>query len=139
MSGSAIISPTTVDTTLIQDGQAAGSITPADIRQLTDSIAALFTSTEATAYTFVLADRGTKVESTSASSVAWTIAPDSTTNFVVGTVISWRQYGAGQITFTPGAGVTLRTASSLTARVQYSEGSIQKRAANEWIVGGDLT
>jgi len=136
--GAAVISPNTVDTTLIQDGQAAGSITPARIRQLNDSLSSLYVTTQGSDYTFALADRGTLVESTSASPVAFTVAPDGTVNFVVYTIVCWRQYGAGQITLTPGSGVTIRTPSSLLSRVQYSTGCLQKRASNEWIASGDM-
>jgi hypothetical protein len=81
----------------------------------------------------------TGAESTSASAVNVTVPPNSSVAFPVGTVIELCQYGAGQITIVAGAGVTLRTASSLTTRVQYSGASLRKRATNEWVVGGDLT
>jgi hypothetical protein len=139
MSGAPIISPSTVDTTLIEDGQPAGSITPGDIRQEFDSTVGLFTTQQSgTTYTFVLGDRGTMVESTSASATTFTVPPNSSVAFVVNTVISWCQYGAGTLTIVAGAGVTLRTTSSLVARTTYAEGSIRQRAINEWVVSGEL-
>lgn len=139
MSG-AIISPNTVDTTLEQDGQAAGSITPADVRQSGDSLAGLFVSTNATTtYTFVATDYGLMKESTSASATTFTVPPNSSVAFQIGTVISFRQYGAGQLTIAAGAGVTLRTPSSLTTRALYSSGALHKRATDEWVVSGDMT
>jgi hypothetical protein len=101
--------------------------------------AAVPATTQASSYTLALADAGTVVESTSASAVNVTVPPNSSVAFPVGTVIELCQYGAGQITIVAGAGVTLRTASSLTTRVQYSGASLRKRATNEWVVGGDLT
>jgi hypothetical protein len=140
MSGSAIISPTMADTTLIQDGQTAGSITAADIRQINDSITGLYTTQQSgTTYTLTLADRGTQVESTSASATTFTVPPNSSVGFVINTVISFRQYGAGQLTIAAGAGVILRTASSLTVRARYGSGSLQQRAIDEWVVSGDMT
>lgn len=53
--------------------------------------------------------------------------------------ILWMQYGAGQITFVPGAGVTIRQASSLTSRALYSPGGITRIGANEWALYGDTT
>jgi hypothetical protein len=143
MSGSVILSPNVVATTLLQDGQAAGSITAADVRQQGDSLGGLATSFQGGNYTFVLADRGTMVEGTSGSAQTFTVPPNSTAAFQVGTVIAFRQYGTGsatgQLTIAAGAGVTLRTASSLTTRAQYSIGSIHKRGTDEWIVSGDMT
>jgi hypothetical protein len=143
MSGATIIAPNTGDTTLEQDSQAAGSITPGDERQIHASLAGLFTSTQGSNYTFVLADRGTMVEGTmlvgTAATQSFTIPPNSTAAFTINTVIAFRQYGTSQLTIVAGAGVTLRTASSLTARAQYSSGSIHKRATDEWVVAGDMT
>lgn len=142
MSGATIIAPNTGDTTLEQDGQAAGSITPSDERQIHASLAGLFTAAQAgSSYTFVLGDRGTMVEGTSATAQTFLIPTNATAAFQINTVIAFRQYGAGQITIaavTPGT-TTIRTASSLTTRAQYSSGSIHKRATDEWVIAGDLT
>lgn len=91
------------------------------------------------AYTLALTDAGSVVETTSASAVTVTVPPNSSVAFPVGTVIELAQYGAGQITVAPGAGVTLRTAASLTSRTQYSTIGLRKRATDEWVVSGDLT
>lgn len=96
-------------------------------------------TTQATSYTFALADAGTTVESTSATGVTFTVPPNSSVAFPVGTVIQVVQYGAGQVTLAPGAAVTLRQASSLTSRAQYSVMTLRKRGTNEWVVGGDCT
>ena len=138
MSGSTIVSPNTFDTTLLTDN-AVGAITAAFARQVGDSLSGLFTTQQAGNYTFALADRGTQVESTSASAVTFTVPPSGSVAFLLNTVIGFRQYGAGQITLVAGSGVTLRTSSSLTTRAQYSTGSVQLRAANEWVVSGDMT
>ena len=96
-------------------------------------------TTKTSSYTLVLADAGTLVETNSASATTITVPPNSSVAFPIDTVIAFSQYGSGQLTIAQGAGVTIRTASSLTARTQYSEISIRKRATDEWIISGDMT
>lgn len=92
-----------------------------------------------TTYTLVLADASTAIEFTSASAVTLTIPPNSSVAFPAGTVIELVQYGTGQLTVAPGAGVTIRSADGLlSARTQYSTLSLRKRATNEWVLAGDL-
>lgn len=137
-----INSPDTNDTTLIQDGQAAGSITPADIRIMNNSLAGIFAPTAKTSnYTVVLADRGTCLEMNSSSALTFFIPTNASVAFDLGTVIEFCQIGTGQVSITattPGT-TTLRTASSATTRAQWSHVSVRKRATDEWVVSGDLT
>lgn len=95
---------------------------------------------QAANYTLVLADAGKVLEGTKATGQTVTVPPNASVAFPVGTVIEVCQYGAGQITLTPGAGVTLTppTGASLLTRAQYSTVGLRKRATNEWIVSGDL-
>lgn len=140
MSGQTLLSPTVIDTTLIETGQPAGSITPVRMQQLSDSLSGLVVTQQAgTSYTFAAIDFGTMVESTNASPVSFIVPPNATVAFPVGTVLAWRQFGAGQLTISAGAGVTLRTSSSQTARVQFSSGTIHQRASNDWVIAGDIT
>jgi hypothetical protein len=90
-------------------------------------------------YTPVLADAGQLITMSSASSSTLTVPANSTTNFVVGTVLTVNQLGAGQITLTPGGGVTISTPSSLTTRAQYSTVAVCQTSTNTWVAGGDLT
>ena len=94
---------------------------------------------QAADYTLALADAGTVVEGTKGTAQIVTVPPNSSIPFPVGTAIEVVQMGVGQITITPGGGVTLRTPATLTSRAQYSSVSLRKRAADEWVVGGDLT
>jgi hypothetical protein len=96
-------------------------------------------TTQAGSYTLVLGDAGTVIEFTSASAVTLTVPPNSSVAFAVGTIIEILQYGAGQVTVAPGAGVTLNSADGLKTRAQYSTLSLRKRATNEWMVVGDST
>jgi len=98
------------------------------------------TTTQAgTTYTLALADAGTVVEFTSASSVTLTVPTNATAAFATGTVIELLQYGAGVVTLAPAGGVTIRSPGGLlAARAQYSSLSLRKRATNEWVLAGDL-
>lgn len=108
--------------------------------QINGSPITLITQTTQTAsYTLVLADGGTSIDMNLASALNLTVPPNSSVAFPLGTMIEIAQYGAGQVTIVAGAGVTLRTPSSLTTRAQYSTVSLRKRATDEWIVSGDLT
>lgn len=93
-------------------------------------------------YTLVPADSNpttpTLVKMNVSGANTLTYPPDSVA-IPIGAVGGWMQYGAGQITHTPGLGVTLRTASSLTARAQYSDGTWMKIGPNEYLISGDLT
>lgn len=96
-------------------------------------------NTQAASYTAVLADAGRLVEMNVAAANTLTVPPNSTEAFPVGTVIGFRQYGAGQVTVTPGAGVTIRSSGGkLKTAAQYAEGTLTKRATDEWVAAGDL-
>lgn len=92
-------------------------------------------------YTLVLADvdGNTWVEMNVAGANTLTVPPHSSVAAPLGKTVLFSQYGAGQVTLTPGSGVTLRTASSLTTRAQYSSCGMTQVASNEWYVFGDLT
>jgi len=135
----AVESPDTINTTEIEDGQAAGSITPIRIRTIVESLAGVFSSTTASSFTFTFAHRGTIIETTSASAVNATIPPNSSVSFDVGTVLGLCQVGTGQAAFVAGAGVTFRVPGSLLARAQWSEIYARQRAVNEWVISGDTT
>lgn len=59
--------------------------------------------------------------------------------YLIGSQIAVIQMGAGQITFVAGGGATIRTASSLTTKAQYSRVEAVYDTQNEWHVFGDLT
>jgi hypothetical protein len=85
------------------------------------------------------ADTARVVEVTSATGVTVTVPPTSSGGVFKGCVFKVAQMGAGQITFAPGAGVTLRTPRSLTTRVQWSQVTIRCTGTNSYILEGDLT
>src|SRR5262249_10121285 len=71
-------------------------------------------SQSGTIYTLVLGDSNTVVETTNSSAVTITVPPNSSVAFPVGIPVYFFQSGSGQITVSAGAGVTIRTAASLT-------------------------
>ncbi|WP_119271419.1 hypothetical protein [Taklimakanibacter deserti] len=91
-----------------------------------------------TTYTFALTDKGRLVSGSNASAITWTVPPNSSVAFPVKSKIDWWQKGIGRITFTQGAGVTLRPANNYKARTQYSAGSLIKIATDEWLLIGDI-
>lgn len=92
-------------------------------------------------YTLVAGDAGKMLLlSNGATAGTLTIPPNSSVAFPTGTVIDMTQTGSGQITVTPGSGVTINSAGSATKfRVQYSGTSIIKTATDTWVLVGDIT
>jgi hypothetical protein len=91
-------------------------------------------------YSFGLPDAGQTIRHTSGSAHAWTIEPDSTTNFPIGTTIVIRNVGSGIVTLTRGSGVVLRiggvTTDSNKSFAQWGLATLLKEAADTWVVSG---
>lgn len=121
-------------------GTATGSTTAPTRNVPTGAAPATVATNVKTAnYTLTFADLNAAVEMNVAGANVLTVPPNSTVAFPIGAVITVTQYGAGQTTITPGAGVTLRSSSALTTRAQYSTVSLRQRALNEWVVAGDVS
>jgi hypothetical protein len=96
-------------------------------------------ATQATARTLTLADQGKVIDMTNTSDVALTIPPNSSVAFPIGTQILVIRNSTGKVSFTPGAGVTLRSDSSKQfISTQYSAATLMQRAADEWYLIGNL-
>lgn len=96
-------------------------------------------NTQTASYTFVSGDKTKCVEIDNAGATTLTVPPNSGVGFSNGTQLMFRQKGAGAITLTPGVGVTLRSRGGLlNTNGQWAEGTVTKRATNEWVVAGDL-
>ena len=103
----------------------------------------LAVNAQTASYTAVLADgNNTIVTLSNASANTFTIPPNSSVAFPVGTVLNFAQTGAGQTTITQGSGVTIvsngATASAPKTRVQYSAATAMQTSANTWLVIGDI-
>jgi hypothetical protein len=86
-----------------------------------------------------LTERDDLIEMGSASALTLTIPPASAVDYPIGTSIDILQTGAGQVTVAAGAGVTVNATPGLKLRTQWSSATLFKRAANTWVVFGDLT
>ena len=92
-----------------------------------------------TTYTLLLTDPGWLIACTNAAAVAVTVPPNASVGIAIGGALVLVQYGAGKVTVAPGSGVTLRSAGALlSTRAQFSQVTLIKLAANEWLVGGDV-
>ena len=92
-----------------------------------------------TTYTTVLTDDGKFITCSNAASIALTIPPNSSVAYGIGTQINIMQLGAGVVTITPGAGVTIRSAGSkLKTKEQYAVTTCLKIASDEWVACGNL-
>jgi len=94
-------------------------------------------------YTATLDDANRIIEFDSGSGTTLTIPPESTADFEVGVIIGVYRQGTGSVTVAPGSGVTIRSANGQTGvrtlAGQYAEASLRKRAADDWVLVGNLT
>jgi len=98
------------------------------------------TNRQTASYTLALADRGKLVETNVGAANTLTVPPNSSITFPIGTKIDIAQYGAGQTSIVPGAGVTVRSAlGALKLAAQYSGASLVKIGTDEWYLFGDIT
>lgn len=122
-----------------QDFTAGQVLTAAELDAVATAMVALNAQT-GTSYTAVLGDDGKLVTCDNASAIALTIPPNSSVAFGIGTQINIMQLGAGQVTITAGAGVTLRSAGTkLKTSAQYAVATCCKIATDTWVVIGNLT
>lgn len=91
-----------------------------------------------TSYTLVLADAGKFVTMTNAGASTLTVPPNSSVAFPVGTRIEGAQLGAGQVTLTPGSGVTINGEPGLKIAAQYGVFGLVKTATDTWLAYGRL-
>lgn len=95
------------------------------------------------AYTLVLADIGKFIEGNIAGGFTLTVPADATTNFPIGTRIPLRRI-QGAFTIHPAVGVTIPNkveaagTSDRTISALFGEAFLTKRAANTWVLTGDI-
>jgi hypothetical protein len=108
-------------------------------KTLTAPIINLGINAQAAAYELVLIDNGKMVEVSNSSAVTVSI-PTNSTAFATGAQITILQTGVGQVTIaatTPGT-TTVNGSPGLKLRGQWSSAVCIKRAAESWVVLGDL-
>ena len=91
-------------------------------------------------YTAVLTDDGKLCTMSVGSANNFTVPPNSSVAFGIGTQLNIAQLGAGQTTIVAGAGVTLNSAGSkLKLNAQYAVATCVKTDTNTWFVVGNLS
>ena len=101
-------------------------------------------SVTGTSDTFVLADADNKlITYNNAATITITIPPESSVAFTTGTTINIIKIGAGTLSITQGAGVTIAsaaaTSTSPTVTTTFAAASCIKVGSNSWYVVGRLT
>ena len=122
-----------------QDFTAGQILTAVELDAVATAMIAINAQT-GTTYTTVLADDGKLITCSNASAIALTIPPNSSVAYGIGTQINIAQLGAGQVTITAGAGVTLNSAGAkLKLSAQYAVATCVKTDTNTWFVVGHLS
>jgi hypothetical protein len=131
--GTAIASSITVGTISVPT-PASGIVTAGNV------VYHLEINAQVASYVLILSDDGKLIEVSNATGVAVTIPPNSSVAFPLGTQITFLQTGAGQITFTPGTGVSLNSNPGTKTRAQWTAATLIKRAMPDtWVAVGDLS
>lgn len=99
----------------------------------------LVVNAQTTSYTLALSDQGGLVTVATASASTLTIPPNSTVAFATGTVVIVAALGDGQVTLTPGSGVTINSTPGLKLRTKFSAATLVKTGTNTWLAIGDLS
>lgn len=86
-----------------------------------------------------LDERDDLIEISKATATTVTIPLDSTLNYPIGTSIDILRTGAGDVTIAGDAGVTVNGTPGLKLRATFSSATCFKRAADTWLVIGDLS
>jgi hypothetical protein len=107
---------------------------------ITDSDVAKPVTTQAgTAYTAVAGDANSYIRFTNGGTITFTIPPNSSVAYAIGTEITFEQAGAGLLSVAAGAGVTINSrAGDLTLAGQYAVAAMKKVGTDTWTLTGDL-
>lgn len=111
-------------------------------KTLTSPIQTIGTNSRTSSYTLALSDQSKIIEVNSSSATNVTVPGDANVNFPVGTYVVILQTGSGQITIDAQISinwiVTLNATPGFKTRTQWSMVTLIKRAANTWVLAGDL-
>ena len=121
-----------------QDFTSGQVLTAAELDAVATAMIAINAQT-GTTYTTVLSDDGKLITCSNAASISVTVPPNSSVAYGIGTQINIAQLGAGTVTITAGAGVTLNSAGAkLKTDAQYAVATCVKTDTNTWFVVGNL-
>ena len=84
-------------------------------------------------------EKDSMIEMNSASATTVTIPTDAAVAFPVGTSLDVLRVGAGAVDVAAAGGVTVNATPGLKLRAQWSSATLIKRAANTWVLVGDLS
>ena len=92
-----------------------------------------------TTYTFVLADAGKFISSSNGSAQTFTVPPNSSVAFAIGTQILVQNIGSANCTLAQGSGVTIQSKdSNKEIDGQYAAATLIKTATDTWSLIGSL-
>lgn len=111
---------------------ADGSVTAAELAPQTIDV-------KAGDYSLVTGDRFKAIRMDKATAAVLTVPTNATQAFAIGESVDVIQWGAGQITFTPAAGVTINGNPGLKSVGQYTMVTLLKMATDTWLAVGGLT
>lgn len=113
-------------------------LTAAEQNALATAMIAIRASTAASV-TALLADDGKLVTMSNASANTFTVPPNSSVAFGIGTQLNIAQLGAGSTSIVAGAGVTINSnGGKLVLNGQYAVATVVKVDTNEWFAVGNL-
>lgn len=137
--------PVNLDADEVDYDNATSGLTATEVQAAIDEVAGdIGTKPQAinpqtgTTYTPVADDLGKLVTLDNASAITVTLPQDSAVTIPVGGRIDFAAIGAGIPTFVAGTGATVNGTPSLVMRDQWSAVSAVKRAADTWLLVGDL-
>ena len=128
------------------DGQTAldvpdGNVTITDTLTVSGGLVAplAINAQTGTTYTFVLADAGKFVSSSNGSAQTFTVPPNSSVAYAVGTQIIVQNIGSANCTLAQGSGVTINSKdSNKEIDGQYAAATLIKTATDAWSLIGAL-
>ena len=125
------------DVTIINVPDPTASHHPAT-KDYVDKFAAPVATKTASA-TLALTDLNKFIYVNSGSALTFTIPPNSSVAFPVGTEIHFLRYGTGEVSLAPGSGVTLQSeGSKRRINAQYQVVTIKKILTDTWALFGAL-
>ena len=112
-------------------------LTSAEMNAVATAMIAI--NAQTASYTAVLTDDGKLITMSNASANTFTVPPNSSVAFGIGTQLNIAMLGAGQTSLVAGSGVTLNSAGTkLKLDAQYAVCTCVKTDTNTWFVVGNL-
>ena len=84
-------------------------------------------------------EKDSMIEMNAAGATTVTIPTDAAVAFPIGTSLDVLRVGAGAVDVAAASGVTVNATPGLKLRSQWSSATLIKRAANTWVLVGDLS